>query len=187
MRSSGNCVRFHPVELLTIVEGDLWTATRVSPSSIVQAQRGAHTRFHHSESPTATETSNPAAPANHEPRTPSFLDRLRAARGVPRRQWRSRGEGGSSTAFSATSSTSGAERRDPPAGPTSIPRTSAWPPLLEVQQLGPRCKDAPFCRTIFTTNFDTLLQNALHQSQPRRLNSNTKRTPTVSISTSTAG
>ena len=30
------------------------------------AERGARTRFHHSESPTATATSNPPAPANHD-------------------------------------------------------------------------------------------------------------------------
>jgi hypothetical protein len=33
--------------------------------------------------------------------------------------------------------------------------------LLERQQLGRSWKALPFCRTIFTTNFDTLLQNAL--------------------------
>ena len=33
--------------------------------------------------------------------------------------------------------------------------------LLEVQQLGQGWKTGAFCRTIFTTNFDTLLQNAL--------------------------
>jgi hypothetical protein len=33
--------------------------------------------------------------------------------------------------------------------------------LLELQQTGELWKMRPFCRTIFTTNFDTLLQNAL--------------------------
>jgi hypothetical protein len=33
--------------------------------------------------------------------------------------------------------------------------------LLEAQQLGRGWKTAAFCRTLFTTNFDTLLQNAL--------------------------
>jgi hypothetical protein len=33
--------------------------------------------------------------------------------------------------------------------------------LLEAQQLGLRWDTCAFCRTIFTTNFDTLLQNAL--------------------------
>ncbi|MGB7873173.1 MAG: SIR2 family protein, partial [Anaerolineales bacterium] len=33
--------------------------------------------------------------------------------------------------------------------------------LLEMQQLGQKWKTRAFCRTIFTTNFDTLLQNAL--------------------------
>lgn len=33
--------------------------------------------------------------------------------------------------------------------------------LLEAQQLGQRWRTCAFCRTIFTTNFDTLLQNAL--------------------------
>ncbi len=38
-----------------------------------QAQRGARTRFHHSESPTATATSNPPAPANHDAMSTCFL------------------------------------------------------------------------------------------------------------------
>ena len=33
--------------------------------------------------------------------------------------------------------------------------------LLEAQQLGLRWKSGAFCRTLITTNFDTLLQNAL--------------------------
>jgi hypothetical protein len=38
-----------------------------------EAQRGARTRFHHSESPTATATSNPPTPANHDAMSTCFL------------------------------------------------------------------------------------------------------------------
>src|SRR5829696_782617 len=56
----------------------LWMTNRLAgfrplAHQSVQTQRGARTRFHHSESPTATATSNPPAPANHDAMSTCFL------------------------------------------------------------------------------------------------------------------
>ena len=102
-----------------------------------------------------------------KPRKPSYLDRLRQQRGLPIEEPKAPPDAGRKfvRGFLRYVLDPGGEHGWGSTGRNRLnPAHRYLAKLLEAQQTGSGWTGAAFCRTIFTTNFDTLLQVALQQA-----------------------